>query len=194
MGRKRVIKTDDILDAAEKVVARDGAANLTIDAVANEAGVSKATVLYDHKSKQGLIRSMVERAVALDNRLNDEAAARFSARDSAVIRGRIAAAAQPIPEQFRPVALNLCAALAQDGDLRSAVQENQRKVIASILSDSQSPRGALIAYLALEGLKLLEALDYHHWDEPERTRILREIAGLVNAGTKDAAIEPELER
>lgn len=194
MGRKRQTSADEILNAAEKVIARDGAANLTIDAVAIEAGVSKATVLYDHKSKQALVRSLVERAVAADNRLNDDAASRFSAVDSAVIRGRIAAAAQPLPEQFRPVALNLCAALAQDAELRSAVQENQRKVVGQILADSRSPRGALIAYLALEGLKLLEALDYHRWEEPERTRILREIAGLVDAKTKDTPIEPKVKQ
>jgi hypothetical protein len=34
MGRKRIISEDKILDAAQYVVARDGAGQLTIDAVA----------------------------------------------------------------------------------------------------------------------------------------------------------------
>ena len=55
MGRKRAIDQQQVLDAAERVVGRDGAANLTVDAVAREAGVSKASVLYDYKSKQALI-------------------------------------------------------------------------------------------------------------------------------------------
>ena len=44
MARPRVIKQDDILDAAEAVVVRCGAAHLTLDAVAVEAGISKASV------------------------------------------------------------------------------------------------------------------------------------------------------
>lgn len=191
MGRKRTIDHDAILNAAEQVVAQQGAANLTVDAVASAAGVSKATVLYDYKTKQALVRAVVERAVAADNAFNADAAGNFDAGDSAVVRGRIAAAAQPLPEQFRPVALNLCAALAQDGELRTAVQRNQRDVIGAILADSRSPRGALLAYLALEGLKLLEALDYHSWSEPERSRILREIAWLVDAQPGEAQIAPQ---
>ena len=51
MGRKRTIEPDAVLDAAEQVVMRDGAARLTLDAVACAAGISKASVLYDYKTK-----------------------------------------------------------------------------------------------------------------------------------------------
>lgn len=44
MGRIRVIDRDHLLDAAEAVVARDGAVKLTLESVAAEAGVSKASV------------------------------------------------------------------------------------------------------------------------------------------------------
>ena len=36
MGRKRVIDQEQVLDAAQRVVARDGAARLTLDAVARD--------------------------------------------------------------------------------------------------------------------------------------------------------------
>lgn len=67
MGRERVIDQQAVLDAAERVVGRDGAANLTIDAVAKEAGINKASVLYDHKSKQALVEAVVDRAFERDN-------------------------------------------------------------------------------------------------------------------------------
>lgn len=181
MGRKRVIDQEQILDAAERVVAREGAARLTLDAVAEEAGISKASVIYDYKTKQALIEAVVERAVTNDNAFNAAVTTGLGDIENAVIRGRIAAAAAPLPDAFRAVALNLCAALAQDGQLRSAIQANQASVVDSILSSSANPRGALLAYLALEGLKLLESLDYHSWPQPERERILREISWLVDA-------------
>ena len=180
MGRKRSIDQGQVLDAAERVVARDGAARLTLDAVAVEAGISKASVLYDYKSKQALIAALVERSVAADNGFNQSMTASLGATPSATVRGRILAAAEPLPDAFRDVALNLCAALAQDAGLRQTIQRNQSAVIADIMASSASPRGALLAYLALEGLKLLESLDYHSWPKPERDRILREIHWLVD--------------
>ena len=181
MGRKRIVDRDAVLDAAEAVVARDGAARLTLDAVAEQAGIGKATVLYDFKTKAALIDAVVERAVARDNAFNTAMSQGLEGQGDAVIRGRILAAATPLPDDFRAVALNLCAALAQDASLRGHIQENQRSVIAGLTADAASPRGALLAYLALEGLKLLEALDYHAWPVEERTRILREINWLVTA-------------
>lgn len=185
MGRKRIIDQEQVLDAAERVVARDGAARLTLDAVALEAGISKASVLYDYKSKQALITALVERSVAKDNRFNNATTAELGTLSSAVIRGRIVAAAEPFPEQFRAIALNLCAALAQDADLRKTIQRNQAEVIERITNTSENPRGALLSYLALEGLKLLESLDYYTWPKPERDRLLREINWLVDMRPKD---------
>lgn len=191
MGRTRTIDHQRILDAAERVVANDGAANLTIEAVAIQAGVSKATVLYDYKNKQALVRAVVERALAADNAFNEAAAEGFAGAPNATMRGRIAAAANPLPEEFQAVALNLCAALAQDSDLRGTVQRNQGQVVAAVVAGSDNPRGALLAYLALEGLKLLEALDYHRWEAPERTRILHEIAWLIDQAPGQAPLLPE---
>jgi AcrR family transcriptional regulator len=45
MGRSRKLDREALLDAAQEVVSRDGASNLTIEAVAANAGVGKATVL-----------------------------------------------------------------------------------------------------------------------------------------------------
>lgn len=187
MARKRVIDQSAILDAAEKVVALHGASNLTLDAVAEIAGVSKASVLYDYKNKRELIHTVVNRALTNDNDMNDNAIARFAEQDSPVIRGRIAAASTPFPEEFRSVALSLCAALAQDTEMRRPIQTSQTNTINNIAETSASPRGALLAYLALEGLKLLETLDYHTWPAQERAQIIREISWLVDCvpGEKD---------
>lgn len=180
MGRTRVIDRDHLLDAAEAVVARDGAARLTLESVAAQAGVSKASVVYDHKSKQTLIGALVGRALERDNAFNQAAAEQLDAVDARVIRGRIAAAANPLPPQQRAVALTLCAALAQDASLRQSMQANQAAVIEALQRDAAEPRNALLAYLALEGLKLLESLDFHTFPRAERDRLLTEIGGLVD--------------
>ncbi|GLQ53715.1 TetR/AcrR family transcriptional regulator [Devosia nitrariae] len=179
MGRKRVVDQESILDAAELVVAQDGAANLTLERVAMQAGVSKATVLYDYKSKQAVLEAVVERAFARDHALHARVEEGLEPADSPAMRSRIVAAAAPPPEAFRNAALNLSAALVLDEELRRNMQANQSAVLARIGETAVSPRGAQLAYLALEGLKLLEYLDFHHFDKTERARILREINWLV---------------
>src|SRR3546814_15074706 len=67
MARPRTIDRDAVLDAAQRVVARDGAAGLTLEAVAAEAGISKASVLYDYGTKQALIKALLERRIAAED-------------------------------------------------------------------------------------------------------------------------------
>lgn len=181
MGRKRVIDQQAILDAGEAVVARMGAANLTLEAVAIEAGISKASVIYDFKTKQALIEAIVERAFHVDREHHAAAEAELTSLDSVAIRGRIQVAAEPPPEEFKPVALSLSMALTLDPKLRSRMQKSQAETIERILATASSPRGALLAYLAVEGLKFLEYLDFHHFGLDERSRIIREIGWLVTA-------------
>lgn len=185
MGRKRVIDQQAILDAAEHVVGRDGAANLTIDSVAKEAGVNKASVLYDHKSKQALVEAVVDRAFERDNTHHDRIEEQIGDPKGRAIRGRILAASEPPAEEFRAVALNLSAALALNADLRTKMKDNQARTIARIQETSPCPRGALLAYLALEGMKFLEHLDFHHFAREDRDRILREINWLMTVDPRE---------
>ncbi|MHA6643516.1 TetR family transcriptional regulator [Mesorhizobium sp. A623] len=181
MARPRVIEQDDILDAAEAVVVRNGAAHLTLDAVAIEAGISKASVIYDYKSKQQLIKAVIERRVALGEERIRAATEELGAVSSASIRGLIAASSDAEPDDARAVAVNLGAALAQDKALRKPIQDYYERTIASVMATSKSPRGGLLAFLALEGLRALEWHDFHSWTDEERRRILQEIGWLVDA-------------
>lgn len=181
MARPRVIDQDDILDAAETVVVRNGAANLTLDAVAIEAAISKASVIYDYKTKQQLIKAVIERRVALGEERIRVAIEEMGAVSSASIRGLIADASDAEPDDARAVAVNLGAALAQDAELRKPIEDYYQRAIASVMTTSSSLRGGLLAFLALEGLRTLEWHDFYSWPDKERHRILREIAWLVDA-------------
>lgn len=185
MARPRSIDPNQLLDAAERVVARQGVPALTLEAVAAEAGISKGSVLYDYRSKAALVQAVVNRALERDREHNQVRIDALPADDSPVIKGRLAAAADPLPEPFRPVALSLVAAMASDSSLREPFQAHQRETIAALEAGSQAPRGALLAYLALEGLKLLESLDYHRWPAEQRSQLLRDITWLVDQRPPD---------
>lgn len=191
MARPRVIEQDDILDAAETVVVRGGAAHLTLDAVAIEAGISKASVIYDYKSKQQLIKAVIERRVALGEERVRAMTEDLGAVSDASIRGLIAAASETEPDNARAVAVNLGAALAQDDELRKPIEDYYDRIIASVMATSRSPRVGLLAFLALEGLRALEWHDFHSWPDDERRRILRDIGWLVDAVPTPGKVKDE---
>lgn len=63
-GGKRGTTHQALLAAAKRVVARDGVARLTLDTVAQEAGVSKGGVLYHFPTKNALVAAMMESDIA----------------------------------------------------------------------------------------------------------------------------------
>ena len=180
MGRSRVIDRQSVLDAAERVVARIGAAHLTLEAVAIEAGISKASVIYDYKSKHALIKAVIERSVARHTaRLRAHAEEQGAVADRAM-RGRLAAvAAHSVSDAERTVALNLVAALACDGDLRALIEAAYREQMSEITGNSAHPRQAMLAFLALEGLWLMERFGLFFWPQSEREQLLGDIGAML---------------
>ena len=61
MGRPKTIDRQGVLDAAESVIATDGAGGLTFEAVAKAAGVTKGGVQSCFGTKEALIEALLER-------------------------------------------------------------------------------------------------------------------------------------
>lgn len=179
MGRNKVIDRDAILDAAQTVVTRDGAARMTLEAVAAQAKISKASVLYDYKTKKALIKAVIERRVEAESARVGQIMDKLGPVPDVAIRARIAAASRSVSDEDRAAALNLCATLAQDAELRKPIQDAYHHRIAAVLETSEHPRGALLAFLAVEGLMSLEWLGLHTWPAEEREALLCEIGWLA---------------
>ena len=159
---------------------REGAAHLTLDAVAVEAGISKASVLYDYKTKRALVSALVERRVTTEQLRVQRLVDAETDRPNARIRGHLAGTSRSFSDEDRAVALNLCVALAQDVELRAPVQQALRAVVAEIQRDSSHPGGAMLAFLAIEGLMMLDWFGLHSFEKSERDRLIAEIGWLID--------------
>ncbi|MFT0891799.1 TetR/AcrR family transcriptional regulator [Pseudochelatococcus sp. G4_1912] len=178
MGRHRTITREQVLEAAQAVVLRDGAGRMTLEAVALQAGISKASVLYDFKTKQQLISALIERDICNHQRKIDELAeALGSSTPDAGILARIEAV-RSMTDDDRAVTTSLCAAMTCDAQLRKPLQELFTKTIEDLRTTSESPRGALLAFLAAEGLAQLEWFGFQAWQEDEREQLLADICWL----------------
>ncbi|MFC0218880.1 AcrR family transcriptional regulator [Pseudochelatococcus lubricantis] len=188
MARHRTITRDQVLDAARAVVLRDGAGRLTLEAVARQAGISKASVLYDFKTKQQLVGALITRGVDNHCRKIEDLRERLgSASSDSCIRARIEAV-RNLSEEDRAVATGLCAAMAQDITLRKPVQALYASIVASLCETSASPRGALLAFLATEGLAQLELFGFQPWQGEEWDRLLADIGWLSTQVPGGAAL------
>lgn len=176
MGRIRKISQDDILDAAERVVTKLGATGLSIDAVAQEAGVSKATVVYDHKSKSALLAALIDRQILREKANISASVAENADTPHPELFGRIMMAESAPDDVDKAVALMVCASTSTE----EKFQADMREWIGSDLkamADGPRPEAALMAYLALSGFHCAELFGFHHWSDEERSRI---IDGLRN--------------
>ena len=180
VGRPRSIDREAVLNAAQAVAARDGAGQLTLESVAIEAGISKASVLYDYKTKQALVKALIERRISRENDRIAKIEQHLGPVPNAAIRAQLSSELQELSDEDRKVTLALCAVVSQDADLRQPVQDMFAQRIAHVIETSEKPRGPLLAFLAAEGMKSLEWLGLHQWPSEERKRLLNEIRWLVD--------------
>jgi AcrR family transcriptional regulator len=182
MPRPRKHDQDDILDAVERVIARDGV--LSLGAVAKEAGVSKATVLYEHTSKRDLLAALVARTIDADNAFNVSCEAEFIGQADAPLFGRVEAAKRmQWGNGDNSAVLGLISALMQDGALRSEFRSNQENLRAELIEAAAHARTTRLAWLALEGFKFQQHMELVGWNETERAEILDDITTLARKGT-----------
>ncbi len=187
MGRKRVIGQKAILDAAETVVLREGVVGLTLDAVAKEAGISKASVLYDYKTKDALIAAILERYMQREEEKLAASLQRFKGEEAQALKGRLALLTHNNPEQDRVVCTALSVAMARDKALKAMMQEHVQKDYKAICDGAKNPQGALLSFLALNGLLALEYFDFMRWDNSERQNIIQ----LIEWAYHQSAVESE---
>jgi AcrR family transcriptional regulator len=177
VGRKRTIDRDAILNAAEEVVSEAGAGQLTFDAVAERAGVSKGGVLYCFPSKVALIAAMTERDL---KRFEREVAAHLpeGSDDSvAQLRARIQAThAETAAMAAR--AASLMAALVETKDEAGILREDYEDRFDSFSDDAEGRRMRL-AFLACEGAFMLRGLGIARIDDARWDAIFADIIELI---------------
>jgi AcrR family transcriptional regulator len=183
MARLRTINSDALLDAAERVAIRDGAVGLSIDAVAREAGISKSRVVYDYKSKSGLLHALVERRLRVESERVAVAVAAECNSANPELGGRISAARDTPDDDDRAIALTLCAAMSSEEPLQAMIRDMTKRDIEAVSGRARHAPLAVVAYLALHGMMSMEYLDIHRWTETERSDLLAEILKLSDAAS-----------
>jgi AcrR family transcriptional regulator len=146
-----------LLDAAEAVVARQGVANVTLESVAAEAGISKGGLLHHFRTKDRLIAALVTRAAE-----NWRACWMGSYEKSPAGPGRMTGAvlkhclsdAKSWTEQLRRSSAAVFAALAQDPSLIEPMRAAYTDLHRRVAEDGLPPGVGEAVIAAIDGLWL----------------------------------------
>lgn len=172
-----------ILEAAERVITDVGAAHLTLDAVAQAAGVSKGGLLYHFPSKESLLNALAQRYVdsldhcvaAAKDGLNDEGARELKACILGVLGS---------DPRSKAMGVVLLATAANDLTLLEVIRERIAEYTAEIEANSENFARAAIVSLAVDGLKMREALRISPFTDAQREEIVNELLKLADEAYK----------
>ncbi|MCC6002185.1 MAG: TetR/AcrR family transcriptional regulator [Pararhodobacter sp.] len=158
-----------LLAAAQALARRLGPGNLSLDAVAAEAGVSKGGLLYHFPSKARLMEALVDLHLErLDTALRAE---EVTGRPNAAITAYLAHFQQDYA-QGTPPASGLLLALAENPRLLDPVRARERDFLDRIRADATDPDLATLAFLVIHALRAMKLLGTEVLDDAEINELL----------------------
>jgi len=174
-------KKKAIIDAAAEIISRDGVRNLTMDAVATLAGVSKGTIFYNFESKDGLITAMVRELIDVtDSKISDSQVSDLE--PGSWLRGFINTSLRDETESavLRNLSFAVIAAIGIDTKLLKPMEEAQERWRSNINNDGISaPLGHLIR-LAADGMWFSDIAGIPSVSEEERKAVIQLLIELTH--------------
>ncbi|MBN9023372.1 MAG: TetR/AcrR family transcriptional regulator [Rhizobiales bacterium] len=182
----RLRARDKILAAAEELARIAGPGNLSLDAVAARAGVSKGGLLYHFPTKAKLLQALVEQFLAsFDETLREREALNGGAPDSLVHAYLDTLVGEHLCHQ--PPPSGLLAALGEDPDFLEPVRRFDRSLLDRMKANSSDPTLALIVFLALHGMKSQQLLNIASVNEAEFKAVVARLYDLIGGAKAEPA-------
>jgi AcrR family transcriptional regulator len=176
---------DKILAAAEELARDAGPGNLSLDAVAARAGVSKGGLLYHFPTKAKLLEALVEQFLASFNQaLRDRESQSAGAPDSLVRAYLDILVGEHLCHQ--PPPSGLLAALGEDPNFLAPVRRFDRRLLDRMKANASDPVLALIVYLTLHGIKSMQLLNIETIDGEEFDSVIARLRKMIGAGSAPA--------
>lgn len=168
-----------ILRAASELALQTGPGNLSLDAVAARAGLSKGGLLYNFPTKAKLLEAVVEdhlaafeAELAREEKLRDGDANALASAYLAVVRRELGFKKGP--------PAGILAAMAEDPSFMEPVRRFNRAFLDRIAATGMDDRDtALVAFLAVEGLRLTQLIGIDVMTEEERGAVLERLNTIL---------------
>lgn len=178
LARRNAISREDILDAAEQVIAEDGAGRLTLEAVAARAQVSKGGLQYIFKSKDALIQAMIKRFMEKGER-DFEVESQRLGDPRRNLQAYVSSGFSAVGA-VQPVHSALMAAAASNPELLVPLRGLFAANMERLVEDTGLPFGRVAAVaLAADALLLLGVIGVNPLTASQRQDLLEELQRLA---------------
>ncbi len=168
-----------ILDAAEQVVLKVGAGNMTLDAVSKEAKLSKGGLLYHFSTKENLIQAMVARLIEESNELHESTKEQFASEELSEVKAFITARMRR-NNKLDNMATAVLAAAAVNPALVEPLRHHHKQILKTLSDAGISHEAATTILMSLAGLWLHEALNISPLSAAERKRFIEKIFSVAS--------------
>jgi AcrR family transcriptional regulator len=178
MSKKNPTQTkENLLLAATKLIVQHGAANLTLDAIAAESGVSKGGLLHHFPTKDTLLRELLIYHTAIfDARLARELETEPKKKRGRWARAYIRASLNPDPGEME-IGWALASIVTADPELIDLANEGFRNWERQSLNDGLAPARATAIRLACDGYWLGELGGTPTMDDGSKLALTEELTG-----------------
>ena len=170
-----------IIEAAALVVKEKGAANLTLDAVAKQAGVSKGGLLYHYPNKSALLAAMVDH---LNDSFERAIEHRMAKAKASWLEAYVAMSFDPQHSLVEESA-GMLAVVANDLSLLEPLSERYKAWQQQVEASGVEPNLATIVRLAADGLWFTELFDISPLNDERRSQVLAALLSLIKKQAND---------
>lgn len=172
-----------ILEAASELAREVGPGNLSLDAVAARAGLSKGGLLYNFPSKAKLMEALVELHVSQYRDAIGEAQSGHSNAANSLARAIIDVFRQECGAREAPKT-GLLAAIAENPAFIDPVRAHQRELVGRLKAESEDPEMAALVFLVVEGMRCMHLFEIDAFSRQEAASILQRLAELMETQSK----------
>ncbi|WP_166481836.1 TetR family transcriptional regulator [Scytonema sp. UIC 10036] len=169
-----------LLQAASQVVLDKSVEALTLDAVAQQAGVSKGGLLYHFPNKDALIAGLIEQLVLDFETILQEEFDRDAdpGTPGQWVRAYVRATLRSHQQSLALVA-SLSTVVATNPELLQPVQAYEQRWRQKLETSGIDPVRATIIQLAIDGLWFAETFRLGTLDEPLRTQVVDALLAMA---------------
>lgn len=160
-----------VLQAALAIIARDGPGRLTLDAIARESGVSKGGLMHQFRTKEAVLKALLEHQTAYFEDFSRAYLAEHGATQREPhLSAQIATLRETLAEPHS-VAFALFGAVAEEPGLLSIPRESDAKTLETITAEAADRDLAMLRWAAARGLAVTALLGLCPLDEDTRERL-----------------------
>jgi AcrR family transcriptional regulator len=178
------------LDAALVIIARDGPGRLTLDSIARESGLSKGGVMHQFRTKEGVLKALLERQMAHFGEFSTRYRAKAGAASANPELATDIATVREATNTQNSAALALLAAMVESPDLMAVTRESDLKNIAAIKAEAADPELAMLRWAAARGLMLGALFGMSPIGKPERDRLFARLLDDSQWGAREKSGKP----